>query len=115
MEHHNESVSVHQTCSATHVNLENPPQPRNLETFEYGTKQVSQVGWDYKDWTLPAHKTVAKVFVKVAAAPQMAITAVMFVRSEGEHRNATASETTTLFENSYLALNPKPSCNSLNS
>ena len=31
------------------------------------------------------------------------VTAVLFVRTEGEHRNATATETTSLFENAYLA------------
>ena len=37
----------------------------------------------------------------------MAVTAVLFVRTDGEHLNATGTETTSLFENSYLALYPR--------
>ena len=40
---------------------------------------------------MPALKLVANVFVAVAAASQMAVTAVLFVRSEVQHQNATAS------------------------
>ena len=53
-----------------------PPQPRNRATFEYETKLWSQVGLDYMDLTLEAHKTVAKVLVMVEAASQMAVAAV---------------------------------------
>ena len=67
---------------------------------------------DYTDVTLPTLQLVAKVFVAVAAASQMAITAVMFVRSEVEHRNATASGTMTLVDNAYLAHYLKPCCES---
>ena len=42
-----------------------------------------------------------------AAASQMAVTAVLFVRTDGEHRNATATETTSVFENSYPAHYPR--------
>ena len=39
----------------------------------------------------------------VEAALQMAVTAVLFVCADAEHRNATATETSSLFENSYPA------------
>ena len=48
-------------------------------------------------------KTVTKVLVVVEAASQMAVTMVLFVRSDGEHRGATAAEMTGLFENTNLA------------
>ena len=50
-------------------------------------------------------QTVAQVFLLVEAASQMAVTAVLFVRTGGQRRNATA--TTSLFENSYLAHHPR--------
>ena len=58
--------------------------------------------------TLELHKTVATVLVMVEAASQMAVTAVLFVRADGEHRNATATETTSLFEHPYLVHCPTP-------
>ena len=48
-------------------------------------------------------KTVAQLLVIMGAASQMAVTVVLFVRTDGEHRNATATETTSLVENSNLA------------
>ena len=44
----------------------------------------------------------------VEAALQMAVMAVLSVRSDGEYRNATAAETTSLIENMYLAHHPRP-------
>ena len=58
------------------------------------------------DLTLESHKTVAKVLVMVEAASQMAVTAVLFARPDGEHRNATAAETTSVFETTHLAHYP---------
>ena len=60
------------------------------------------------DLTLVSHKTVAKVLVMVQAASQTAVTSVLFVRTDGEHRNATATQTTSLFDNSHLAHYPRP-------
>ena len=77
MEHHSGSVSVLQTCSVTHVNLENH---HNLKTWQR-LKTKQKVGLDCKDVTLPALKLVAKALVMVAAASHMALTDVMFVRS----------------------------------
>ena len=76
-----------------------PPQPRNRATFEYENKQWSQVGLDCMDLTLESHRTVATVLLMVEVASQMAVTAVLFVRTDGEHRNATGTETTSSFEN----------------
>ena len=42
------------------------------------------------------------------AALQMAVMAVLSVRSDGEYRNATAAETTSLIENTYVAQHPDP-------
>ena len=42
------------------------------------------------------------------AALQMAVMAVLSVRSDGEYRNATAAETTGLIENTYVAHHPRP-------
>ena len=72
------------TCDA--CEHRKPPQPRNRATFEYETKLWSQVGLDFVDLTLESHKTVSKVLVMVEAASQMAVTAVLFVRTNGEHR-----------------------------
>ena len=55
------------------------------------------------DVNLESHKDV----VMVEAASQMAVTAVVSVRTDGKHRNATATETTSLFENSYVAHYPR--------
>ena len=44
----------------------------------------------------------------VEAALQMAVMAVLSVRSDGEYRNATAAETTSLIENTYVAHHPRP-------
>ena len=57
------------------------------------------------DRTMASSKNIGKkVLVMVAAL--MGVTAVLFLRTDGEHRIATASETTSLFENSYLAHHP---------
>ena len=37
----------------------------------------------------------------------MAVAAVLFVRTDAEHRNATAANMTSLIENAYLAHHPK--------
>ena len=39
---------------------------------------------------------------------QMAVMAVLSVRSDGEYRNVTAAETTSLVENTYVAHHPRP-------
>ena len=44
----------------------------------------------------------------VEAALQMAVMAVLSVRSDGEYRNATAAETTGLIENTNVAHHPRP-------
>ena len=98
--------AVELTCDA--CESRKPPQPRNRATFEYGTKPRSQDGLDYVDLTLESHKTVANVLVMVEAASQMAVTAVLFVRTDGKHRKATAAGTTSLFENAYVAHYPRP-------
>ena len=42
------------------------------------------------------------------AALQMAVMAVLSVRSDGEYRTATAAETTSLVENTYVAHHTRP-------
>ena len=37
------------------------------------------------------------------AGSQMSVTAVLFVRSDGEHQNATAAETMSLFDDTNFA------------
>ena len=44
----------------------------------------------------------------VEAALLAAVMAVLSVRSDGEYRNATAAETTSLIENTYVAHHPRP-------
>ena len=44
----------------------------------------------------------------VEAASQMIVTAVVFVRTEGEHRNATTADTAMLFDSHYLSHRPRP-------
>ena len=85
----------------THVSRGRLPQPRNHATFENGTKPRSQDGLDYMDPTLESHKTVANVLVMVEPASQIAVTAVLFVRTDGKRRNVTAAGTMSLFENAY--------------
>ena len=78
------------TCDA--CESRKPLQPRNPAKFENEIKLWSQVGLDYMDPTLEANKTVAHVPVMVEAASQMAVTAVLFVRADGEHRNVTVTD-----------------------
>ena len=59
------------------------------------------------DLTLEAYKTVENVLVMLEAASQM-VAAVLFVRADTEHRNATAAETTSFFENTNFAQYPGP-------
>ena len=94
------------TCGA--CESRQPPRPRNRATVKHETKQWSRVGLDYMDLTLESHETVVKNLVMVEAASQMTMTAVVFARADGEHRNATATETTSLCGKSYLAHYPRP-------
>ena len=94
------------TCDA--CESRQPPQPRHRATFEHETKLWSRVGLDNMDLILESHETVVKILVMVEAASQMTMTAVVFARADGEHRNATATETTSLCGKSYLAHYPRP-------
>ena len=72
------------TCDA--CESRKPPPPRNRVTAEYETKLRNQVGLECTDMTLAATEAVATVLVMVVAASQMAVTAVLCVRADGQRQ-----------------------------
>ena len=83
---------MQRSCRVTHVKLESHlshETERRLSTRP--NCGVNQVGLDYLDLTLESHTTVAMVLV-MEVASAMAVKAVLFVRKDGEHRNATADQ-----------------------
>ena len=89
-----------------------PRQPRNRATFEYEKQTVESSWFGLHGIDFGITKNCSKkVWVMVEAALQMAVTAVMAVlsvRSDGEYRNATAAETTSLVEHTYVAHHLRP-------
>ena len=115
MEHHSGSARVHQTCSATHSNLENH---HNLETWKRlntKSKQWSQVGLDYKDLTVASTQDGCEGVCDGGSGVTDGSNSCDVRALRGGISERDSIGTTTLFENSYLAHNPRPGCNSLNS